>query len=634
MTKISEPQRLDQLLVALDLFPSRARARDAITRGTVTVNGKVVAKPSLSFPADAAITVDDPAQDYVSRAALKLVAALDHFRLDPAGHDCLDVGASTGGFTQVLLERGAAHVTAIDVGHDQMHPRLASDPRVTNLEGLNARYLAAEDYDERAITFIVSDVSFISLKLALAPALDLAEPGAFCVLLVKPQFEAGREAISKAGLLKEPETAPAVAAELERWMVEDLGWTSLGLIPSPIAGGDGNGPDGPVYVPYALPGEILAIARNGSHGTVMSTSNLSPDRVAPPCRHFGPDSDACGGCSLQHLADEPYHAFKRSLVVDALRSKGLTPEVGDLVIARPGERRRMVFSVRQTEKELLLGLNRAETNQIFSVIECPITSPGIVARLPAIRAVASSLATGSETFKVAVLETLTGLDLAAEGSRPLTDKQRRSVTETVLSLKGIARVSFNGEIVIEPQRPVVAFGSVQVSPPPGAFAQATIPAEEAMADLVLRHLGKSKRVIDLFAGSGTFALRLARMAKVHAVEGEDKPLRALDAAARNTQGLKPVTVEKRDLFRRPMTAQELKVYDGLVFDPPRAGAEAQVKEIARSGIKTVAAVSCNPLTLARDLRVLVEAGYRIRSVTPIDQFLWSTHVETVALLSR
>ncbi len=235
-----ETIRLDQLLVSLDLVASRARARDAISRGTVTVNGRVVTKPSLTFRSDAVITIDDPAQDYVSRAALKLVAGLDHFKLDPTGHDCLDIGASTGGFTEVLLMRGAEHVTSIDVGHGQMHPRLLDDERVTNIEGLNARYLTAEDYDEREITFLVSDVSFISLKLALAPALDLAEPGAHCILLVKPQFEAGRDAISKAGLLKEPETAPAVAAELERWLTEDMGWESLGLIPSPIDGGDGN----------------------------------------------------------------------------------------------------------------------------------------------------------------------------------------------------------------------------------------------------------------------------------------------------------------------------------------------------------------------------------------------------------
>ncbi|WP_349957623.1 TlyA family RNA methyltransferase [Rhizobium sp. ZPR3] len=236
---MSEPQRLDQLLVTLSLFASRSRARDAIQRGTVTVNGKVVTKPGALFTEEADISIDDPAQDYVSRAALKLVAALDHFGLDPRGQSCLDVGASTGGFTEVLLERGAAHVTAIDVGHDQMHPRIAADPRVTNIEGLNARNLTADDIGER-FTFIVSDVSFISLKLALAPTLALAEHGARAALLVKPQFEAGRDAIGKAGLLKDPSSAPAVAAELERWFTEDMGWQSLGLIASPIAGGDGN----------------------------------------------------------------------------------------------------------------------------------------------------------------------------------------------------------------------------------------------------------------------------------------------------------------------------------------------------------------------------------------------------------
>lgn len=391
---------------------------------------------------------------------------------------------------------------------------------------------------------------------------------------------------------------------------------------------------GPIYVPHTLPGETVAIARNGSHGSLMSITQASPDRIAPLCRHFDPDRDACGGCSLQHLADVPYRTFKRELVVEALKSKGLTPEVGELVVAHAGERRRTVFSARKTEKGLLLGFNRAETNHIVSIEECPIASPGIMARLEAIRAVGQALAAGSDTFRITVLETLSGLDLAADELKPLSDKQRRTVTETVLGLKGIARVSVNGEVIIEPQKPLIDFGGVKVSPPPGAFAQATKPAEDAMAELVLSHLGKAKRVLDLFAGSGTFALRLARIAKVHAVEGEEKSLKALDQAARNTQGLKPVSVEKRDLFRRPMTLQELKSYDAVVFDPPRAGAEAQVKELARSGIKSIAAVSCNPGTLARDLRILVDGGYRIKSVTPIDQFLWSPHVEAVALLQK
>ena len=235
-----ETLRLDQLLLNAGLVASRSRARDAITRGTVTVDGRVVTKPSANVPASAVLAIDDPAQAYVSRAALKLTAALDRFALDPQGLDCLDIGASTGGFTQVLLERGAAHVVAVDVGHDQLHERLRADPRITNLEGLNARALGRADLGGRPIRSVVSDVSFISLKLALPPALALAEPGAFCALLVKPQFEAGREAISKAGLLKDPESAPAVAARLGRLLVQGRGWRTPGPVPSPITGGDGN----------------------------------------------------------------------------------------------------------------------------------------------------------------------------------------------------------------------------------------------------------------------------------------------------------------------------------------------------------------------------------------------------------
>jgi 23S rRNA (cytidine1920-2'-O)/16S rRNA (cytidine1409-2'-O)-methyltransferase len=236
----SHDHRLDQLLVARGLFASRSRARDAVLRGTVKVNGQTVLKPSQVVAPNSVFAIDDPAQDYVSRAALKLVAALDHFQLDPAGLNCLDIGASTGGFTEVLLKRQAAHVVAVDVGHGQIHDRIAGSPRVTSLEGLNARAMTRDDIGDDEIGLVVSDVSFISLKLALPPALDMAEAGAHCILLVKPQFEAGRENVSKAGLLKDPDSAPEVAAELERWLVEDMGWESLGLIPSPISGGDGN----------------------------------------------------------------------------------------------------------------------------------------------------------------------------------------------------------------------------------------------------------------------------------------------------------------------------------------------------------------------------------------------------------
>ncbi|MBB6482949.1 class I SAM-dependent RNA methyltransferase [Rhizobium lusitanum] len=402
--------------------------------------------------------------------------------------------------------------------------------------------------------------------------------------------------------------------------------------------GDGiaQGADGPIYVPFTLPGETVAIARVKSQGTLMSITTASPDRQEPHCRHFGPHgvNGTCGGCTLQHYADAPYRAFKRQLVVDALRSKGLTPEVDDIVAAHPGERRRVVFAARKTEKEMLIGFNQAESHHIVAIEECPIASAGIMARLPAIKAIAAAMAINAEAFRISVLETLTGLDLAVDGIKSLSDKQRRSTVETVLSLRGIARVSLNGEILVEPAKPMIEFGGVQVAPPPGAFSQATKQAEDAMAEQVTAHVGKAKRIADLFAGSGTFSLRLARIGRVHAVESEDKPLAALDHAARNTQGRKPVTVERRDLFRRPLMAQELKVYDAVVFDPPRAGAEFQCKELARSQVKKIVAVSCNPVTLARDLALLVEGGYRITRVTPIDQFLWTSHVEVVAVLEK
>ncbi len=237
---IHPSQRLDQLLVLKGFFPSRSRARDAIGRGTVRVDGQTVTKAGTTCGLDATIQVDDPASGYVSRAALKLKAGLERFMLSPAELNCLDIGASTGGFTQVLIEAGATRVFAVDVGHSQLHESLANDPRVVNLEGLNARALGSAHLNNCNIGCVVSDVSFISLKLALPAALEIAAPGAFCVLLVKPQFEAGRDAIGKGGILRDKAHGPVIARDLESWLNSQEGWTSLGVVPSPISGGDGN----------------------------------------------------------------------------------------------------------------------------------------------------------------------------------------------------------------------------------------------------------------------------------------------------------------------------------------------------------------------------------------------------------
>lgn len=233
-------QRLDLLMAERGVVDSRARARDAVLRGHVRIDGELAVKPSQTVRVDASIEIADPAQDYVARSALKLAAGLDAFALDPAGRDCLDIGLSTGGFTQVLLRRGARHVVGVDVGRDQLHASLRDDPRLTLREGLNARDLNVEHLGERDIDLLVCDVSFISVRLALPPALELLPKGADAIILVKPQFEAGREAIGKGGLLRDPESAPAVAAAVSDWLDRETSWNSMALIPSPLPGGDGN----------------------------------------------------------------------------------------------------------------------------------------------------------------------------------------------------------------------------------------------------------------------------------------------------------------------------------------------------------------------------------------------------------
>lgn len=230
--------RLDLALVERGLVPTRARARDAIARGTVTVDGRVETRPSAQVGPPAKIEIADPAAGYVARSALKLAGALDELALSPQGRTCLDVGASTGGFTQVLLERGAARVTAIDVGHGQLHPTIAADPRVTSIEGLNARDLAPTHLASPP-DFVVADVSFISLTIALPPALALAAPGATGVFLVKPQFEVGRDGIGKGGLVRDEATALAAVDRIEAFVAAS-GWTLLGRLASSLPGGDGN----------------------------------------------------------------------------------------------------------------------------------------------------------------------------------------------------------------------------------------------------------------------------------------------------------------------------------------------------------------------------------------------------------
>lgn len=386
---------------------------------------------------------------------------------------------------------------------------------------------------------------------------------------------------------------------------------------------------GEVFIPFALPGETVTAAREKDRATLMAVLETSPLRVDPACQHF----TECGGCALQHLEAEAYHQWKREKVVQALKSKGIVADIGALVPCAPHTRRRVVFTARRGEAGMKLGFVRALSSEIIPIEECPISLPEIVAALDRLRALAELVCATTKSFRMTVTVTGSGLDVAVHESGKLGENQRRVASNFVIG-EGLARLSVDDEIVVEPKKPVVMFGDIAVAVPPGAFLQATQAAEQAMADIVGQHLSRAKKVTDLFAGCGSFALRLAAKSEVHAVEGDAAALAALDRGFRFASGLKRVTAERRDLFRRPLTFKELNAFDGLVFDPPRAGAEDQSKQIARSDVPLVVAVSCNPVTLARDLRILIDGGYTLKSVTPIDQFLWSSHVEAVALLEK
>ena len=406
----------------------------------------------------------------------------------------------------------------------------------------------------------------------------------------------------------------------ERLQIEKLG-----------AQGDGvaTTPKGQVFVPFALPGETVTVEIKGQRASLLEVNEPSPLRVAPKSVHFG----RCGGCSIQHLDPESYAEWKREKVVRALAMAGVEAEVDALVVSPPASRRRVTLSAQRIGGRVQLGFNAAYSHDIVEIQECAVAAPQIVAALPELRQLATLLASGPKPFRLTVTYTRTGLDIAAEDVGKIDEGKRRRLVEFCLG-KGFARLSSEGETIIEREKPVVMFGNVPVTIPPGGFLQATEHAEHVMASLVQEHLAGAKYVADLFAGSGTFALRLATASRVHAVESEGTALAALDEAAKRASGLKPVVAEKRDLFRRPLTAKELAAFDGLAFDPPRAGAEAQCEQIARSTVRRVAAVSCNPGTLARDLAILTQGGYRVTRVVPVDQFLWTSHVEVVALLEK
>ncbi|BCM86377.1 class I SAM-dependent RNA methyltransferase [Methylobacterium indicum] len=397
--------------------------------------------------------------------------------------------------------------------------------------------------------------------------------------------------------------------------------------------GDGVTPEG-VVVPGALPGETVRVAPE--EGTRPPRARLdavlapSPDRIAPFCPYFG----TCGGCAIQHLAPAPYAKWKRDLVVGALARVGIEAPVGPLLDAHGTGRRRITLHVRASDGGPQAGFMAARSHALVPIDHCPITEAALHRAPEIARRVSRPLGGGGgKPLDVQVTATAGGLDVDIRGHGPASDRARQALVLIAGELD-LARLSLHGEVLIVRRPPEIPAGRSRLVPPSGGFLQATQEGEATLARLVVEGVGKAKRVVDLFSGAGAFSLALAEAHTVHAVEGEDGALKALDRAFRETGGLRTVTTERRDLFRRPLLAPELDRYDAVVFDPPRAGAEAQSARIAESKVPVVVGVSCDAGSFARDAALLVHGGYRLETVTPVDQFRHSPHVEIVGVFKR
>lgn len=408
--------------------------------------------------------------------------------------------------------------------------------------------------------------------------------------------------------------------------MEALKITRLGALGDGIA--EHNGRD--LFVPFALPGETVEAEINNGHADVVNIVDASPDKQTPPCTHF----KSCGGCATQHMGTETYQEWKRAIVVQALAAQKIDAPVEPLVQCKTHARRRAVFACENNSDGFALGFHKAQSHDVVAIEMCSVLVPEITDRLSELLKLGKMIAAGRRAvFKMTVLAAENGLDITITELASISEETRKAASRFCVQQR-FARLTYEDELLIEVLPPNIKFGEVTVVPPAGGFLQAVKAAEDQMAALVTKHLKSSKHVVDLFCGSGTFALQIAKKSRVFAIEFDAPALNALDNAKRHATGLKPITHERRDLFRRPLLPRELEDYTGVVFDPPRAGAEAQCKNLAKSKIAKIAAVSCNPQSLARDVRILLDGGYSIDKIVPIDQFLWSAHVEVVVLLSK
>lgn len=400
---------------------------------------------------------------------------------------------------------------------------------------------------------------------------------------------------------------------MERFRIDRLGHQGDGIAP------------GPVFAPLTLPGEEITGRLDGDRLHDIRIVTPAPERVAAPCRHFR----SCGGCALQHAAPDYIAEWKAAVVRQALAAHGIEVEIGSIHTSPERSRRRATLSARRTKKDALAGFHARASDVVVEIPDCHLLHPDLMAALPVARALA--VAGGSRKGELSVQATLSlaGLDISVRDGKPLDGPLRIALAQLTES-HGLARLAWDDEVIAMRHAPEQRFGRARVTPPPGAFLQATADGEAHLLAEVSTLMQGRRRIADLFAGCGTFALPLAETAEVHAVEGDAAMLSALDRGWRTAHGLRRVTTEARDLFRRPLLADELANFDGVVIDPPRAGAAAQVAELARARVPVIAHVSCHPASFARDAATLIAAGYALGPVHVVDQFRWSPHVELVA----
>ena len=389
--------------------------------------------------------------------------------------------------------------------------------------------------------------------------------------------------------------------------------------------GMGRASDGQSLLPRVLPGEEVDVAQDGT----MRIITPSIDRVAAPCRHF----KSCGGCAMQHATDAFVAGWKQDIVAKAVRARGLDPQLREIATSPAQSRRRAKLSGRRTKKGAMVGFHTRASDTLVQVPDCQLLTPALIASFPALEALTVQACSRKGEIDLTVTEASTGPDVLVATDKELTSQLRVELA-ALANQFGLSRLVWNDEPVVTINPPVQEFGGTGVVPPPGAFLQATKHGEATLLAAVEEITAKAGRVIDLFAGCGTFALPLAKRAEVHAVESEAAMLKALDRGWREGHQLRRLTTETRDLFRRPLEADELRKFDAAVIDPPRAGAEAQIATLAESEVNTIAMVSCNPVTFARDARTLVDAGFDMPWVQVVDQFRWSPHVEIVAPFTR